>query len=187
MKKTEIELKFPLKNKDAVMLFLNNVSKQEKEQSQKDTYFIPSHRNFLKADPVKEWFRIRESGKGSEINYKNWHHTKSDREAVSCDEFETQIQDVEAMRAILTSLDFKKIVIVDKKRINFKYKDTIISIDSISDLGDFIEIEADRDFNTIEEAKRHLHSILKEIKADVGEELFRGYPQLLLEKKFANT
>jgi predicted adenylyl cyclase CyaB len=60
-------------------------------------------------------------------------------------------------------LDIKPIVIVDKKRKIFTYKDIEIALDEVDELGWFIELEAKGEFTDIEEAKAHLHKIAKEI------------------------
>ncbi len=183
MKNTEIELKFPLKNATELMEELNEIAEKEKETFQKDIYFIPPHKNFLEQTPIKEWLRIRETKEGCSVNYKNWHITEEEKEVVSCDEFETDIKDSEILKKIFSNLDFKEIIIVEKIRKDWKYKDALISIDNVKGLGDFIEIESRGEFNSVEEARENLHKIIKELNAEIGEEDFRGYPHMLLEKQ----
>jgi adenylate cyclase class 2 len=72
---------------------------------------------------------------------------------------------------------------VNKRRRNYSYKDTTISIDEVEDLGNFIEIEFEGDMNNESEVKEYLQSVLREIRAEVSEQLFKGYPHLLLEKQ----
>ncbi|MDP2946613.1 MAG: CYTH domain-containing protein, partial [Nanoarchaeota archaeon] len=80
-------------------------------------------------------------------------------------------------------LNFKELISVEKNRNVWNYKDTEIAIDEVKELGSFIEIEAKGNFTNIEEVKKHLYEILKEIGAEVGEQDFEGYPYLLLKKK----
>jgi len=140
------------------------------------------HRNFLAKKPISEWLRLRETDNGFSLNYKNWHN-KDGQNTVSCDEFETGIENVEALKKIFEQLNFKEIMVVEKMRSTWQYKDTEIAIDEVKDLGRFIEIEAKGDFPSIESAKAHLHEILKELNANVGEQDFEGYPYKLLKKK----
>ena len=179
----EIELKFPLKNKEAVLAKLESlVGEPGQVVTQKDTYFNPPHRDFLEPEHVSEWLRIRETEKGATINYKNWH--KEDNvESVKADEYETSIDEPEAMDRIFDVLQFKKLIVVEKKRQTWDYKDVEIAIDEVIDLGSFIEIEAKGNFESEEAAEKHLYDILKELGAEVGEQDFKGYPMLLLEKK----
>lgn len=181
LKHIEVELKFPLLNSNALIEFLNLKANAEKEEVQKDTYFTPAHRSFLSANPVSEWLRLRESEKGCSINYKNWHK-EANQKSITCDEYESKIENIQALRKLLESLDFKKMISVNKKRKIWNYKGVEIAIDEVEGLGSFIELEA-KDFSDIEEAKKQLYSILKEINAEVGEQDFEGYPYLLLKKK----
>ena len=182
MKNIEIELKFPLLNPKELTEKLKSIAKLKKENDfQKDTYYNPAHRNFLNKKPISEWLRLRETGKSFFINYKNWHNEEN--VAISCDEYETKIEDVEVLKNILESLNFKEIITVEKTRSTWHYKDTEIAIDNVKDLGNFIEIEANGNFENIEEAKKHLYEILKELNTELGEQDFEGYPYLLLKGK----
>jgi adenylate cyclase, class 2 len=182
LKNIEVELKFPLKNKEEVIAKLNSIAKQDKNnETQIDTYYNPPHKDFLQQKPISEWLRLRESDNGVFFNYKNWHNKEGN--AVSCDEYFTKIRDVEPFRTILKQLDFKEIVVVNKTRNTWIYKNVEIAIDKVEELGNFIEIEAAGNFKDIEEAKKHLYSILKEIGADVGNQDFDGYPYNLMKKK----
>jgi adenylate cyclase class 2 len=182
LKSIEVELKYPLYNAEELRKNLNSIAKPEKEGDfQKDTYYVPSHRNFLDKKPVSEWLRIRESKKGNSLNYKNWHNNAGN--AVSCDELETGVEDIAALRKIFESLEIKEIVVVEKTRSSWSYKDAHIALDEVKGLGDYIEIEAKGDFKSIEDAKKHLYSVLGEIGAKTGEQDFEGYPLLLLRQK----
>lgn len=177
----EVELKFPLKNPEQLIKKLNSIAKQQKQRDyQKDVYYIPPHRNFLKQKPISEWLRIRETKKGFGLNYKKWH---SGEKVVSCDEFEINIDNISELKKIFEALNFEEIIVVEKTRDTWSCKDTQIAIDNVTDLGRFIEIEAKGNFKDIEEAKEHLYSILKELNAELGEQDFKGYPHRMLERK----
>lgn len=182
-KYTEIELKFPLLNPKELIQKLNKIAKPEQQNIfQKDIYFVPAHRNFLAKKKVNEWLRIRETKDKITLNYKNWYP-----DGLHCKEFETKIEDITALKKIFESLDFKEIVVVEKMRNIWIYKEVEIAIDDVKGLGSFIELEAKSNLD-FEEAKKLLYDILKELKAETGEQDFRGYPYRLLEKngyKFA--
>ena len=183
LKHIEVELKFPLLNHKELIEKLKSIATLEKEGDfQKDTYFNPAHRDFLSKKPVSEWLRLRQSKKGFNLDYKKWHNENND--AISCEEFETFLENTENLKNILNKLDFKGLIIVEKIRKNWTYKNAIISIDKVTELGDFIEIEIkENEFKDIEQAKEYLFNILKELNIDVGEQDFEGYPYLLLKKK----
>jgi adenylate cyclase class 2 len=179
----EIELKFPLLEIGGLVERLDSVAKRIRfKESQKDTYYIPPHRNFLEAKPVSEWLRLRETAKGASLNYKNWHNHQGAK-AISCDEFETMVENTEAIRFILGSLDFREIAVVEKTRNSWLYKDAEISIDDVRELGIFLELELKTGHSGTKDAKERLMVILKEIGAQVGEQDFEGYPFRLLAKK----
>lgn len=182
MQSIEIELKFPLLNLTELTQRLNKIAQPKStNETQVDTYFSPEHKNFTKQIPISEWLRLRESKKGASINYKKWHNSDGAK-TISCDEFETKIENLNVMTKILNALEFQKLITVNKSRHTWTYKDTEIAIDEVKELGNFIEIEAKGNFITIEDAKNHLYLILKELDAKIGEQDFEGYPLLLLKK-----
>ena len=181
-KDIEIELKFPLLNFDETVIFLEeNATPLKKNISQKDFYFIPPHRDFLSVNYPFEWLRLRESEKGFSLDYKHFYPENAEKTDY-CDEFQTKMENIEAMKKILKSLDFKEVVIVDKIRSTWIFKDVEIAIDDIKKLGRYIELEAKKHFNDPKEGKTYLYSILKELNAKVGEEELRGYPYRIIEK-----
>ena len=181
MKNVEIELKYPIRNSTQIIEKLNKIAEiKKRDYYQKDTYYIPAHRNFLEKKPISEWLRLRDSKTRSTINYKNWHNSKGD--AVSCDEFETTIEDTDMIVNIFKKLNFKEIIIVEKTRNTWFYKNVEIAIDNVAQLGEFIELEAKGNFSSIENAKKHLYCLIDELNIETGSQDFLGYPFRLLKK-----
>lgn len=175
---TEIELKFSLFNTKELIKKLNKITKpKQKNIFQKDTYYVPAHRNFLAKKKLNEWLRIRETKYKATLNYKNWYPG-----GFHCKEFETVVEDVNALKKILKILDFKEIVTVEKIRNAWMYKGVEIAVDKVNGLGSFIELETKININVIE-AKKLVHKILKELKVKIGAQDFLGYPCRLLEKR----
>lgn len=182
-KDIEIEIKLPLNNPEKVKEFLDKNAKLVSENIyQKDSYFVPIHRNFLGVKYPFEWLRLRESPKGMFITYKHFYpeHAKSKD---YCDEFETKINNLKAMEKMFKSLDFEEKVTVEKTRTTWLFEDVEIVIDNVTNLGFHIELEATKDFETPQDGRKYLLEILKKINADVGERDLRGYPFLILEKQ----
>ncbi|MBU2633916.1 MAG: class IV adenylate cyclase [Nanoarchaeota archaeon] len=178
----EIEVKFPLKNSEQVISFLKkNAKKLNENDFQRDTYFTPIHRNFLDVKYPYEWLRLRESIKGITLNYKHFY-PENVKTIDYCDEFETKI-DNSIINKIFDSLNFKKLITVEKNRTTWIFKDVEIAIDDVKDLGPFIELEITTHFDDPKKAKEFLYKLTEEIGAEIGEEDYRGYPFLLLEKK----
>ncbi len=179
----EIEIKLPLKNPNEVKLFLNEHAELVSQNVfQKDTYFVPAHRDFLKVPYPFEWLRLRESAKGVSINYKHFY-PENVAKTDYCEEFETKIENVEAMQNIFHGLDMKEAVVVEKVRTTWMFETVEIVIDEVKDLGAYIELETTTPFEDPQSGKRFLFEILTKLYAEVEEEDLRGYPFRILEKK----
>ena len=140
-KHLEVEIKFALRNPHETLDFLQKNGTFIKETFQKDTYFLPPNKDYTAEKPITKWLRIRESDKGDSINYKDW----ALKEGVNqnyCDEFESHIDSVEDVKKIFGVLDIKPLIVVNKKRKIFMYKDIEIALDEVDELGWFIELEA---------------------------------------------
>jgi adenylate cyclase class 2 len=181
MDNTEIEIQVKIENSKNLLVFLKNKAKFISEKHQVDEYFTPAHRNFISVRPVKEWLRLRNSSGKFLITYKNWHHDK-DGKSHHCDEYETEIKKLNQLKKILTTLNFKSLVVVDKTRKTWVYNDYQISLDSIKNLGDFVEIEyigKDKGIKP-KEITKEMVSFIKNLKCGKIKRNFVGYPFQLL-------
>lgn len=178
----EIELKFPLLLSSEVITFLEkNASKWKSDVYQKDSYYLPAHRNFLDVYPVVERLRVRESVKWNSINYKH-RHIVAWQNMNTCDEYETKVESIESIRKLLHALDFMEIIAVEKLRNTWNYDWVEICIDEVNELGSYIELEAKWEFKDAQIAKQHLYNVLEKIGAKVWEQDNEWYPYLLLKK-----
>jgi adenylate cyclase class 2 len=179
----EIEIKVQIEHVESLMNFLRKEAVLKYEDRQIDEYYNPAHRDFLSIRPVEEWLRLRNSSGKYSVNYKKWH-INPDKTSDHCDEYETKIESIESMKDILNSLNFKHLITVDKTRSAWTYNDYEISIDTVKDLGDFVEIEYKG--TNITDPKKITNDMMdflinldcEDIKRD-----FKGYPYLLLEQQ----
>jgi adenylate cyclase class 2 len=177
----EIEVKFPLLNAQEVLSWLGKNAKPKYESRQLDEYFNAPHRDFFAGDRVDDWLRLRREANGKcSINYKHWHQTET--ESFYCDEFESGVESPDNMRKILTALQFKPLVKVDKIRRAFELSDVEIAIDEVEGLGFFIEAEYYGSAADKAKIKGKLVAAIKNTGAKTGPEDARGYPYWLLEK-----
>jgi len=177
----EIEIQVKIQNNSNLLSFLNQNAEFQKESHQIDIYYSPSHRDFLSVRPVKEWLRLRDSNGRHSITYKDWHY-EADGNSNYCDEYETSIDNLEQLQKIFKVLDFKPIVTVDKLRKTWMYKDYEIAIDSIKDLGDFVEIEYKGQDTSLTPAQitEEMINFLKSLNVGEITRNFVGYPFMLL-------
>ena len=81
-------------------------------------------------------------------------------------------------------MDFRKIIVVNKTRSSYLYKGIILSIDTIVNLGDFIELEYSNNiYDSEEESLNYIKEVLTELNIEIGNQIFAGYPQLILENE----
>jgi len=180
----EIEIHVRIEKVSKLMEFLKKNGKFQSEKQQIDEYFTPAHRDFLSVRPITEWLRLRAAGSKYSITYKNWKVDK-DGKTYSCDEYETGLGDLEQLRKILTALDFKSIVTVDKLRSTWIYQDYEVAIDSVKNLGEYVEIEyigKDEQADP-KSVTREMVGLLKKIGCGTITRDYLGYPFELLFPK----
>ncbi len=185
MSNKEIEIRIKVQDSEPLLKFLEKNGSFKSEKYQRDEYFTPAHRNFIKAKPIKEWLRLRkEEGKYS-LDYKNWHYG-SDGKAFHCDEYEVRFDDLDKARIILKALDFEPLIVVDKKRKTFLFKDYEIAFDCVEGLGDFIEVEYKGKEDVLDTKKiaGEMKDFIEKTGCQILEQDFVGYPFLLLKKKY---
>ena len=80
-------------------------------------------------------------------------------------------------------LDFKQIIVAEKTRNSFEYNNIIISIDSIENLGEFIELEFKTNlYDNEDDSMKYIMDTIEELGINVGKQIFARYPQLVMEK-----
>ena len=180
----EIEIKVRVESIHNLQEFLDQEERSINTNQQIDEYYTPAHRDFTEAEPIVEWLRLRNSNGVYSINYKHWQH-ESDGRSHYCDEYESKVSDIDNLRKILLATDFKHLITVNKIRSIWMYKDYEISLDTVEDLGDFIEIEYKGNIDGVvpSEVTEQMMSFLHNIGCGTIQRDFKGYPYLLLEKR----
>lgn len=181
MENIEIEIQVKIEKEKPLLEFLQKNGAFQSEKHQIDQYFSPAHRDFLSVRPVKEWLRLRDASGRYSINYKNWHYDDTGKSHY-CDEYESDIADIEKFRKILDALNFRPVVVVDKVRKIWTYKDWEIGIDSVKNLGEFVEIEYKGKGKkpNPEKITSEMTSFLKELGCGKIERNYVGYPFQIL-------
>lgn len=185
MSEQEIEIKLKLKDNKPLLEFLKEKGSFQYEKNQRDEYFTPAHRDFIKEKPVKEWLRLRKEENKYSLNYKNWH-IEADGKSYHCDEYEVKLDDIGKTKKIFKALDFKPLIVVNKKRKVFVFKDYEIALDEVDELGDYIEVEyiARESGVSAKEVADKMKKFIEKTGCQILEQDFKGYPFLLLKKKY---
>jgi adenylate cyclase, class 2 len=179
----EVEKKFALPDPAPLKAKLEQLGAKPSEPTrQVDAYYNAPHRDFLAPEAVSEWLRIRTEERGSSINFKRWHPIDA-LIKTHADEYESTVDDVEAVRRLLEALDFQPLVTVDKTREEWQLTDIEIVFDHVVGAGDFVEFEYKADAATVEDATTRLHEFIASLDVQLGEPINRGYPHILLGRE----
>jgi len=181
----EIEIKIPVTEEEfnAVKQKLVEIGKFIKISKHVDKYLTPHHRDFFEPQYPFEWLSTRNRDGKLILNYKHFYPENS-KNTTHCDEFETHVNDPDQLNKILTAINVKSKVIVNKEREIYVYEDKFeIAMDKVNELGHFIEIEALKSLGTIEETRNQLLIFAQFLGIDSSQEVCKGYPFLLMQKK----
>jgi len=180
----EVEIKTKISKKQFadIKLKLKKISKPIKEIHHIDDYYTPKHKDFLKPKYPYEWLSVRNRGSKVILNYKCWY-PKGVKNTKYCDEYETEVSDIDQLKKIFKVLDIKKIVTVDKKRLSFNYKNKFeIALDEVKGLGFFIEVEALKNKRNLNETHKELVEFAKTLGVEKIIMVPGGYGAEMLRK-----
>ncbi|ALG12226.1 class IV adenylate cyclase [Kibdelosporangium phytohabitans] len=183
MQYVEVEKKYAVADVEALKTRLRRLGGKPGEPThQVDQYFNAPHRDFLAPDAISEWFRVRTDERGSSINYKRWLPVDAITKT-HADEFESMVDDVEAVRRMLQMLDFLPLVTVDKTREEWTMPTVEVAFDQVLHAGDFVEFEFKGDADSVEEATARLDEFIAGLNVELGERIDRGYPHMLIGRE----
>ncbi|WP_292485883.1 class IV adenylate cyclase [Methanohalobium sp.] len=142
-----------------------------------DSYYNAPHRDFSSSD---EALRIRSRDNKAFLTYKG---KKMDSISKTREEFETPV-DSENMRNILLSLGFREYGIVEKEREVYKLDDFVIALDSVEQLGEFIEVELESESGSdIEHNSNRIFEFLNKLGIEENDSIRKSYLELVMEEK----
>ncbi len=169
----EVEIKAKIENIKSIENQLIELKALFKEKTvEEDHYYQHPCRDFQKTD---EALRIRISGDRYFVTYKG---PKIDNDTKSRTELEIKIEDPESYKRLFEHLGFKEAGIVLKTRKTYTFRDCSIMLDSVNELGEFLEIECFGDF---EHCKKSIFEIAALLKINKFER--RSYFELIKNKK----
>jgi adenylate cyclase class 2 len=172
MQTLEKEIKIKIKDENEISKILKYFNPTfMKEYEQVDYYYdLPTHDLFLR----DEVLRIREENCKYYLSFKG---KREENNSKIRKEITVEISDPILMEEILTKLNFKKTLIIKKKRREYLLNKNKLYIDYVSNLGIFIEIEIDK-----EEDFKDLINKLNNIGITKDRIIKETYAELLLLK-----
>jgi adenylate cyclase class 2 len=145
-----------------------------------DTYYDHPTRAFGETD---EALRIRretaDETAETKVTYKG---PLLEAESKTRTELETTVGSEKTFAAILEKLGFEPAATVEKTRERFEYEEYTISLDTVSGLGEFLEVETEAE--VIEPAREGAIDVLDRLGFDAAEQIRTSYLGLLLESDF---
>jgi len=182
-KNVEVEIQVFIKDPDEVEIRLNEVGKFVKARNQTDKYYVLPHRDFFAKEMPDEYLRIRHEDGKNHLNY-SFLHFGEDGWLKSTDEYETFVDKPEVVEEIFERIDMILKVIVKKMRKYFDCGDFEVTLDNIEGLGNFMEIEAKKDFGGVERTREACSEFLKNLNVEYKIQKEMGYPRMLYKKLF---
>jgi adenylate cyclase class 2 len=147
---------------------------------QRDTYYDAPHRTFVETD---EALRIRrvEHEDGTEETRLTYKGPLVDSESKSRREHETGVDDAETMDAILSALGFEPAAVVEKERTSFAVDEHTVTLDDVTDVGTFVEVEVETESADIDEARAGAFELVERLGLDPDDQIRTSYLGLLLD------
>lgn len=174
-KEVEIKLALDPSNFARVRQWLEMYAVKQGTKHQADTYYTRPDRDFMNEPYPFEWLSIRRRGEKAFVNYKHFY---PEHEALHLygDEFETVIEDPEKLTRIFQALGMRELVTVEKTRTTYLLDEAFeIAVDDVRQLGQFIEIEALKDFGGIEATRQALQDVVHKLSLQGKAQDERGY------------
>jgi adenylate cyclase class 2 len=175
----EIELKVAVPDLDPVRNRLNErnavfIGKVHEH----DIYYNAPHRDFGVTD---EAMRVRYTNDHAVVTYKGAKIQKSGLKAR--EELNIAVESGPVFETMLARLGFVRTAEVNKWRENYRYESAMISLDTVDELGTFVEIEVIAESDNTDAASQ-IEKISKEIGVH-GEPILASYLELLVSKRSA--
>jgi len=177
----EVEVKLRLESiEELEYLLVEKKAQLLKIVTQRDIYFTHPARDFSNTD---EALRIRQEGEKTILTYKG---PKFDKLSKTRLELEVQLEEAETIQQILQQLGFQPVLIIQKERRIYRYKQATISLDYIESLGAFLEIEqVIQEKEQYKNARNNLFGLLRELGLQPEKSIRKSYLELLLEQQKA--
>lgn len=159
-----------------------------------DTYYDHPCRSFKETD---EAFRVRrertrttgsdphglgETPHGASITL-TYKGPRVDAYSKTRQEIETTLESESAITEILENLGFTSLPPVKKTREHYSYQGFSITLDSVDQLGSFVEIETQGQKEDIDPLRNQARSLLRDLGGDPTDTIPTSYLSLLLDEK----
>lgn len=163
----EVEIKAKIENNIEAFEKIKEIGGVYSHSEKQHDIYFNGERDFKKTD---EALRIREVPDGDDLKrILTYKGPKLDTETKTRKEIEVTVDNTENMIDILVNLGFTPSAVVDKMRRIFTYEDYVISVDKLSKLGYYMEIElVTNDESDIDKIQEDIFNIFEKLGITSG-------------------
>lgn len=157
---------------------------------QRDTYYDAPHRDFAETDealrirretPIDDGAEDREADDGAADATVTYKGPLLEAASKTRAEHETGVDDGEALAAVLSGLGFEPAATVDKRREFWSYDGFTVTLDAVTGLDEYVEIErAVEGESEVDAAREAAVDALDRLGLDADEQVRTSYLGLLL-------
>lgn len=176
----EVELKVETAHADVRTRLAELGAKKLGTRTQTDTYYNAPDRDFAVTDEALRVRRETEDGAHRvRLTYKG---PLVDDETKTRKEAETDVDDATAIASILDGLGYDAVATVEKERERHRLGECLVTLDTVSELGEFVEIEyhqpvSERELDAVRET---VSETLDALAIDGDTQIQTSYLELVL-------
>ena len=169
----EIEAKLKVESLEDVKRRLVELGAEfTNEKLQRDFYFDDTNRTLTKTD---QCLRLRREAVGNSSKFfLTYKSAKEKDQFKKRQEIDIEIEDFDSMEKMLTSLGYNRVLVVEKKRKTWRYRDCVVALDELPLLGEFVEIEGPDD--------EKISDVQNELALANLQHIVKSYADLVSEK-----
>lgn len=176
----EVELKLQAAHGPVRERLADRGATRQETVTQRDTYYNAPHRDFAATDEALR-VRIEEPHDGERFAKLTYKGPLVDDTSKTREEHETTVGAESATRAIFEGLGFDPAAIVEKQRERYTLDGYTVTLDDVTGVGEFVEVETDvESADMIPAARDGARDLLRDLDLDPDATIRTSYLGLLL-------
>ncbi|MFD1642121.1 class IV adenylate cyclase [Halohasta litorea] len=176
----EVELKLRADHDELREVLADHGADHVDSRTQTDTYYNAPHREFAETDEALR-IRYEQPADGESTTKLTYKGPLVEAESKTREEHETAVDNEQALTGILSGLGFEPAARVEKNREFYALDGYTISLDTVADLGEFVEIERATTEDEVEHVREGAVDLLSQLGLDPDEQIRTSYLGLLLQ------
>ena len=180
----EVEIKLRISDKECIEKTLAEIGFcKGKFVMESDTYYMAEHHDFVGLDEALRVRCVENRGTGERSAVITYKGAKLDNTSMTRQELETSVGDGAVCREILERIGFRSVPVVEKLRQYYHKENITACADSVTGLGDYLELEVIADSNTErKQALEQIEEVLQILGYSMQDTTRTSYLSMLLAK-----